>query len=350
LHPALVSLIAASTPSPSPTPTPEPTIPGFDGLRDAFTAATCNRDDVNVCGITLRLTGDERLAHVLGVVLGKPLRILILVIVAMIARRILHHLIDGLAERIGTGPGNGNGDARPTVAAAILGASPLLTTRREQRARTLASVLRSITTITVGLVVGLMIVGELGYQLAPLLASASVVGVALGIGCQSLVRDFVSGVFIIFEDQYGVGDVINVGDVSGTVEAVNLRVTRLRDVNGTVWYVRNGEILKVGNQSQGWSRTVLDISVPNDKDIARTRELLLGIGTALREDPAFKHLVVDDPEVWGVEALGAGSFVLRLVVKTQPLQQWSVARELRRRIKEDFQAAGIENAGEYVKS
>jgi small conductance mechanosensitive channel len=353
LHPALVSLIAASTPSPSPTPTPtpEPTIPGFDAVRDAFTTGTtCTRDDVNVCGITLRVTGDERLAHVLGAVLGKPLRILILVVVALIVRRILHHLIDGLAERIGTGPGNGNGDARPTVAAAILGASPLLTTRREQRARTLASVLRSITTITVGLVIGLMIIGELGYQLAPLLASASVVGVALGIGCQSLVRDFVSGVFIIFEDQYGVGDVINVGDVSGTVEAVNLRVTRLRDVNGTVWYVRNGEILKVGNQSQGWSRTVLDISVPRDQDIARTRELLLGIGTALREDPAFKHLVVDDPEVWGVEALGAEAFVLRLVVKTQPLQQWSVARELRRRIKEEFQAAGIENAGEYAKT
>jgi small-conductance mechanosensitive channel len=361
LLPALVSLIAAATPtptpspspSPSPTPSPVPSIPGFDGIRQSLTAdPDCTRDDFDVCGITLRLTGDERLAQVLGVILGKPLRIVILVLIALVVRRVLHRVIERLSDRIGTGRPNGNGesDGRSTVvAAAILGASALLSSRRQLRAKTLASVLKSITTGVVGVVLGLMILGELGYPLAPLLASAGVVGVALGIGCQSLVRDFVSGVFIIFEDQYGVGDVINVGDVEGTVEAVNLRVTRMRDVNGTVWYVRNGEILRVGNQSQGWSRTVLDISVPNDEDIARTRELLLGVGSALREDPAFKHLVVDDPEVWGVEALGAESFVLRLVVKTQPLQQWSVARELRRRIKEEFQKAGITNAGEYVK-
>ena len=354
MTPALVSLIATATPTPSPTPTPVPvpTIPGFDKLGQTLASApTCTRDDLDVCGVTLRVTGDERLAQVLGILLGKPLRILVLVVVALIARRILHRVIQRFADSIGTARPNGNGetDGRPTVAAAILGASTLLSTRRELRAKTLASVLKSITTAVVGLVVGLMILAELGFDLAPLLASAGVAGVALGIGCQSLVRDFVSGIFIIFEDQYGVGDVINVGDVSGTVEAVNLRVTRVRDVGGTVWYVRNGEILRVGNQSQGWSRTVLDIAVPNDKDIAGTRELLLGVGTALREDPAFKHLVVDDPEVWGVEALGAESFVLRLVVKTQPLQQWAIARELRRRIKEEFQAAGIDNAGEYLK-
>jgi small-conductance mechanosensitive channel len=359
LSAALLSVIAGTTtPSPSPapdagaTPSPEPSIPGFDAVRDALTQdPSCTPDDLDVCGITLRVTGDERLAQVLDVILGKPLRILLLIVVALVIRRIVHRLIERLADRIGTGR---NGDApegaqdRP-ITAGLLGASTLLSTRRELRARTLASLLKSITTVVVVLVLALMVLGELNYQLGPLLASAGVAGVALGIGCQSLVRDFVSGMFIIFEDQYGVGDSVTIGDTSGTVEAVNLRVTRIRDVKGTVWYVRNGEILKVGNQSQGWSRTVLDIAVGNEEDIARTRGALLEIGATLRDDPAFTHVIVGDPEVWGVEALGAEEFVLRLVVKTQPMQQWSVARELRRRIKEEFQKAGITNAGEYVK-
>ena len=185
-----------------------------------------------------------------------------------------------------------------------------------------------------------MVLGELNYPLGPLLASAGVVGVALGIGCQSLVRDFVSGIFIILEDQYGVGDVVDVGEVSGTVEAVNLRVTRMRDVDGTVWYVRNGEILRVGNQSQGWSRAVLDITVANDEDIARARELLL----RRRAQPhggrgAYANLVHRRARGVGHRAAvrrtrsccGSSS-------RPQPLQQWTVARELRRRIKETFQA------------
>ena len=362
MHPALVSLTAA-TPSPSPSPSPGPgpsplpsgvaDIPGLENLQQALTQQpTCTRDDLDICGITLRITGDERLAQVLGVVLGTPLRILLLVVVALIVRRVLHRLIDRLSDRIGTGRAD-NIDDRPThhaAAAAILGGSTLLSSRRQLRAKTLASVLKSITTVVVGVVLVLMVLGELNYRLGPLLASAGVAGVALGIGCQSLVRDFVSGIFIILEDQYGVGDVVDVGDVSGTVEAVNLRVTRMRDVNGTVWYVRNGEILRVGNQSQGWSRAVLDITVANDEDVARARDLLLRVARSLTDDAAYANLVLDEPEVWGVELLSADSFVLRLVVKTQPLQQWTIARELRRRIKETFQAEGLDTVGEHVAS
>jgi moderate conductance mechanosensitive channel len=351
---SLIAATVTSTPNPAPSAgsSPAPSIPGLDNFREVFAQTPdCTRDDLDVCGITLRVTGDERVAQIAGVVLGRPLRILILVVVALIIRRILHRLIERLADRIGT-QRNGDGPEEPherPVTAAILGASALLSSRRELRARTLASLLKNVTTVVITLVLALMILGELNYDLAPLLASAGVAGVALGIGCQSLVRDFVSGMFIIFEDQYGVGDSVSIGDASGTVEAVNLRVTRIRDVKGTVWYIRNGEILKVGNQSQGWSRTVLDIAVGNEEDIARTREQLLRIGTNLRDDPAFTHVIVGDPEVWGVEVLAADEFVLRLVVKTQPMQQWSVARELRRRIKEEFQRAGITNVGEYVK-
>jgi moderate conductance mechanosensitive channel len=177
---------------------------------------------------------------------------------------------------------------------------------------------------------------------APLLAGASIFGVALGFGAQSLVRDVVSGMFMIVEDQYGVGDVVDVGAASGSVEAVGLRITRLRDVNGTVWYVRNGEILRVGNQSQGWARAVLDVNVGYTEDIDRVQEILLETAQELRTDEQFAAFVIDEPEVWGVEALTVDGVVMRVVVKTQPLQQWVVARELRRRIKHRFDAEGIE--------
>jgi small-conductance mechanosensitive channel len=369
---ALTYLIAATTGptpspspspsgSPSPSPSPSPTdggIPGLGDLARTIQDATstpaqppCDRNDLSVCGLALRATGDERLAQILGFVLGTPLRIALLVLGALFVRMILHRLIHRLADRISAGGSAGpfggrNGQdgqgSQSGVAAAVLGASPLLTSRREQRARTLASVLQSITTGVVGLVLALMILSELGFQVAPLLASAGVVGVALGFGAQTLVRDFISGIFMILEDQYGVGDVVDLGEASGSVEAVGLRVTRIRDVNGTVWYVRNGEILRVGNQSQGWSRAVLDVAVGYDEDIAHVQDTLLTVAHGLREDPEFAPLVLDEPEVWGVEALRQDGVVVRLVVKTQPLQQWAVARELRRRIKNSFDSAGIE--------
>ena len=133
-----------------------------------------------------------------------------------------------------------------------------------------------------------MMLAELGYDIAPIIASAGILGVALGFGAQSLVKDFLSGIFMIFEDQYGVGDVVDLGEASGTVEAVSLRVTRLRDVNGTVWYVRNGEILRVGNMSQNWARTVLDIGVAYGEDLAQVRRVLKEVAHDLWEDEDFK--------------------------------------------------------------
>jgi len=301
-----------------------------------------------VCGIVLRLTGEDRLARVLGVLLDKPLRILILIFVAILVRRLLHRLIDRMAQRVAAGRPSGPLQERNGGATAWMSSSPLLSSRREQRARTVASILRSATTTVIGVVVALMILGELKYDLGPLLASAGVIGVALGLGGQAIVRDFLAGIFMILEDQYGVGDVIDVKEATGTVEAVGLRVTRLRDVGGTVWYVRNGEILRVGNQSQGWSRAVLDIGIAYSEDIARARELLLDAATGLREDTTFSCRVLYQPDVWGVEVLSTGAVVLRLVVKTQPLQQWTVARELRRRINERFDAAGMVTHGQHV--
>jgi small conductance mechanosensitive channel len=147
---------------------------------------------------------------------------------------------------------------------------------------------------------------------------------------------------MLLEDQYGVGDVIDVGEATGSVEAVGLRTTRLRDIDGVVWYVRNGEILRVGNKSQGWARAVVDVPVAYGEDIARVRTLLQRVAEEMSGDADLEDVVLEQPEVWGVEALSPDAVLVRVVVKTAPLEQWRVARELRQRVKAAFDQAGVE--------
>ena len=274
------------------------------------------------------------------VLLGTPLLIAGIVLVGLVARFVLHRVIDRITQGIVNGRA-GLGRLEDRLPSALVSASPLLSARREQRARTMASVLKSLTTGAVAAIVLLTVLDELGIPTGPLLASAGIVGVAVGFGAQALVRDVISGIFMLAEDQYGVGDVVDLGDASGVVEAVGLRVTRIRDVNGTVWYIRNGQVQRVGNQSQGWARAVLDVGIGYGEDVTRAEELLLDVANVLRADEQFGPLVLEEPEMWGVESVSADGVVLRLVVKTQPLQQWAVARELRRRIKERFDAEGV---------
>lgn len=212
--------------------------------------------------------------------------------------------------------------------------------RAEQRIEALSSLLRSIATATVWLIAALMILGQLGIDLAPLIAGAGVLGVALGFGAQSLVRDFIAGIFILVEDQYGVGDIIELdSETEGVVEGVSLRTTRLRSVDGTVWHVPNGEIKRVGNMSQQWSRSLLDLEVAYDTDLELAKGVVKGVADGLWEEDAA---ILAEPEMWGVEELGASGITLRLVVKTTPSEQWRVSRELRQRIKLAFDEEGIE--------
>ncbi len=214
--------------------------------------------------------------------------------------------------------------------------------RAEQRATTLAGVAVSVVRIFVWSVAVLLMLSEVGLNLGPLIAGASIVGVALGFGAQSLVKDFVSGFFILVEDQYGVGDTVDLGEATGTVEAVGLRVTTLRDVNGTVWYVRNGEVLRVGNSSQGYSVAVVDLPVGHDADIPETTELagrtaieLTAEGSALADD------VLEPPEVLGVESISPGGVTLRITTKVRAGRQWAVQRALLAGIKDAFADAGV---------
>jgi moderate conductance mechanosensitive channel len=281
----------------------------------------------------------EGAQDVVAFLLDKPLKIVVILLVCWIARFVLVRLIGRVAAGVATGAGKLGGGNRRN---GLLESSPLLNERRQQRAETLASVLKSTVTFVLGVMAILMVLDTVGIPIAPFLASAGIAGVALGFGAQALVKDFLSGVFMLAEDQYGVGDVVDLGDASGTVEAVGLRVTRLRDVKGTVWYVRNGEILRVGNQSQGWARAVVDVSVAYGEDLTHAQEVLQRIADAMVAEDAWKVLVIDAPEVWGVEQMAADGIVLRVVVKTKPMQQWAVQRELLRRTKGAFDAEGIE--------
>lgn len=320
---------ATGTPSPSPSPT-------FGGGEPT----PCRPDDPTLCGFVFRITGNQSVARSSDWLVAKPLTALLIIVIALVVRALLHRVIDRVV--VGAAEGTVPGVLARGRASSLLDASPLLSERRAQRAKTMGSVLKSITTGIVFFVALLMVLGQFEINLGPLVASAGVVGVALGFGAQTLVKDFLSGIFMIVEDQYGVGDVVDLGEASGTVEAVGLRVTRVRSVDGTVWYVRNGEVMRVGNKSQGWARAVIDVGVAYGSDVAHVREVLARTAHELVQDPDYADLVLDEPEVWGVEALTADSVVVRVVVKTQPLQQWAVSRALRERIKAALDAEGIE--------
>jgi small conductance mechanosensitive channel len=259
--------------------------------------------------------------------LNVVLRVAFVVLLALVTRIFVHRLITRLTNRAaGTAA---PGRERPSGTAAQL----LFTERRKQRAYALGSILRSISSAVIFGIAGIYILGDLGLNLAPVLASAGVLGIAVGFGAQTLVRDFLSGIFMLVEDQYGVGDVIDAGAATGTVETVGLRVTRLRDINGVVWHVRNGAIDRIGNESQGWSRAVIDLPVDYDQDIPRVREVMKEAAAAMWAEPRWQPVIVEEPEVWGVQALSGRAVVMRLVAKTVPLRQWEVARELRERLK-----------------
>jgi small conductance mechanosensitive channel len=271
----------------------------------------------------------------------KPLAILLLLALAVVLRWFLHRVIGRLVQRAAEG--------LPTAVLRRRQEQPdhpasILVGRRVQRAETMGSLLKSIASIVIFTIFGITAIAQLGYPVGPLIASAGVVGVALGFGAQSLVKDFLSGIFMIFEDQYGVGDVVDLGEAGGTVEAVGLRVTRVRDVEGTVWYVRNGEILRVGNKSQNWAQTVLDIPVALDQDLRHVQEVLRDVAHDLWDDEDFRHLILEEPSVWGVQDLTPNWITVRVTLKTAPLEQWAVAREMRQRVKFRFDHEGIEFA------
>lgn len=278
------------------------------------------------------LDPDGATAALLSSLIEPVFQIVVTVIVAWIALRLLRRAGRSFIQR---------GKVKDTDD--DLTGDPGGTGRRNQRLDALAAVLSSILGVVVWFTAILFILGNtFGVNLAPFLAGAGILGVALGFGAQDLVKDFLAGTFMLIEDQYAVGDVVDVGDAVGTVEKVSLRTTRLRDVNGTVWHFPNGEIRRVGNMSQEWSRALLDIAVGYGADIDEASAIIKTVADGMADEPAYRRQFLAPPEVWGVENVAADGVVIRLVIKTKPGQQWGIARELRRRVKLAFDAAGIE--------
>lgn len=299
----------------------------------------CGDDPGRICRIVLDATDNRTLAELGDWLVGPPLRILLILLVALvvnrIARRAVKRTLRGMAsgamrERIGA--------VRKRAPGALLETGEM-SVRSEQRAHALSGVLRSVVSFVIFAIAAFMVLDELGVNLAPLLAGAGVVGLAIGFGSQALVKDFLSGTFILIEDQFGVGDVVDLDGTSGSVEAISLRTTQLRSVDGTVWHVPNGEIRRVGNMSKHWSRAVLDVEVAYGTDIEQARAVIKRVADEVWRE---RGDVLEEPEVLGVEALGAVGMRIRLLVKTTPSRQWETSRVLRERIAVAFEEAGIE--------
>lgn len=213
--------------------------------------------------------------------------------------------------------------------------------RYTQRTATLGQVMSSLITLTLVSIAVLTIMAILDVPLAPVLTSAGVGGVALAFGAQSLVKDFLSGMFMLMEDQYGVGDLIDTGDLKGTVEEVGLRVTRLRDLSGTIWYVRNGEILRLGNQSQGWSTAIIDVPVAYDENPGKVIGILETVADEAEKSDDLADVLLERPTVVGVNAVSATTMTVRMIGKTLPNQHWKVQRWLLERSLSALNKAGV---------
>jgi moderate conductance mechanosensitive channel len=307
------------------------------------------QDQSVLCSVVFRITDNEGAAEVADR-FATPVRILLIVVVAYVLVRVARFLIKRIVERLQSDDSQQRSEKlRRRMGLSLLDTSPTPQLRRVQRAETIGAVLRSLASILIWATALITILSEVGVDLTALVAGAGIIGVALGFGAQSVVRDFLAGLFMLIEDQFGVGDVIDAGEATGTVEGVSLRTTRLRDVSGVVWHIPNGEIKRIGNQSQQWSRAVLDIPVTYDTDVTTAMDVIKRVADEMWNDPQYKGVMLDEPEVWGVEELradtarfGPDRMLIRMVAKTRPKEQWNVSRELRARIKVGFDEAGID--------
>jgi moderate conductance mechanosensitive channel len=272
-----------------------------------------------------------------------PIRIAAIIVVSLIIQAIVRRMIGRAVRPVrGEVPRILRPFKEKLESSSFLQSAGLMSERRAQRAATLGSVLKSASSAIIFVIAFLLILSELRFDLAPFIAGTSIVGVALGFGAQNIVKDFLAGMFMLLEDQYGVGDVIDFEKASGTVESVGLRSTRLRDVNGTVWYVRNGEVVRVGNKSQGFAQVVLDVPIDAWADVDAASTAMQDVALEMAEDDEWAGVFLSAPEVQGVEAMNREETVIRLVAKVRPLEQWRTARELRRRIRDRLERLDID--------
>jgi small conductance mechanosensitive channel len=264
-------------------------------------------------------------------------RILLIVLGLIVVRWVLLVIVRRIVTTVTTGVKKREGAADTKA----LDASPLARARIVQRARTIGLVLSNLITASLTISAIIAILAELGIAIGALAAGAGILGAALGFGAQSLVKDFLAGLFIVVEDQFGVGDFVDLGTATGVVESIRLRVTQVRDSEGTVWYVRNGEILRVGNQSQGWSRIILDLPLAYNSDLEKAKKAIEAAAAKLTETSTLKTGLIGKAEVWGIQALGGEEIVFRMVQQVRPSKKEAITRALRMEVKKALDKAGV---------
>ncbi len=315
---------------------------------DEVTVETaCGLNPNLVCEWVFDRTGSEVWAGLADWFVDRPLRILFILALAWLVVRVLRRVVgrfaSAIAERSAQPPSEEELPANPIIRrVAILTQFERQRERAEKRAITLGAMLESLVSIVVWTIAAFLVLGEIGVSLGPLIASAGVVGIALGFGAQAIVRDFLAGIFVIIEDQYGVGDVIDTGEATGTVEEVGFRTTRIRDISGVLWTVPNGVIQRVGNHSQVWSKSIFDMEVAYDTDVDHAMDVMKRELDAAWHESTETATIIEEPEVQGVQAFGPNAVVIRAAVKTDPSEQWAVARSIRARLKKAFDDEGIE--------
>jgi small-conductance mechanosensitive channel len=306
---------------------------------------TCGSEPKFVCERVFEATGgNEALTQIADWLIGRPLSMLLIVFVAWIVTRVAQRYVRRLVTRIVAPDRDATarrlamiGIDNPT---SIMGAEA--DPRRHARATSISDVVGSSITVLIWVVAVILVIGEFGFDLGPFIAGAGIAGVALGFGAQSLVKDCISGLFMLVEDQYGIGDIVDLGEAIGEVEQVTLRTTVLRGLDGTVWHVPNGEVQRVGNKSQLWSVALVDVDVAYDSDLVAAKNLMLLTAIEVCASAQWSPDVLEEPIVLGVESLGADGITLRMIVKTSPGSQWALQRDLREALKASFDSAGIE--------
>ncbi len=284
-----------------------------------------------------------RLSNLLSNHWGVLLAIVTIVLVALLLRWIIRVLVNRVVRSF-TDSATKKRAERGRVGRERAETTQLVVERTTARARTLGQLLKSVTTFVVFGTAVVLVLNLLGVNVGPILASAGIAGIAIGFGAQSLIKDFLTGIFMIFEDQYGVGDLVDTGQAAGTVEDVGLRVTKLRDDNGVIWYVPNGSIARVGNKSQGWAVADVQVPVPPTYDLDRVQAVLRRTATQLGDEPHWSPDILDEPPVVSVESITPEAVQVRVRLHTKATRQGAVTRELRVRVKESLDAAGLSYA------
>ncbi|MCP2236237.1 mechanosensitive ion channel family protein [Prauserella halophila] len=269
------------------------------------------------------------------------INIVIIVVVALVLRAIVGRVVDQLARRMVNSRERIDKAKTRAASRVVKQSEESRGERQRQRAGTIASVLKSVASFVIFGIAFVTILGQFGINIGPIIASAGVLGLAIGFGAQSLVQDFLSGMFMMVEDQYGVGDVIDVGDAVGTVEAVTLRITKIRDLNGGLWHVRNGEIMRVCNMNQDWANAVVELPLDYTVNLDQAKAVIQRSIDEFADNPEFAPKIIERPNISGVVGIGNGAVTVRVMVTTQPGDQWAMGRELRGHLKGSLDAAGV---------